>query len=71
MSEPLSAERFEQFVETYTENHAAIVGTLGDHTKRLDKIETRLAELADMDALRETVHHLETRIGILENTRSR
>lgn len=45
MSEPLSAERFEQFIETYTENHAAIVGTLNDHTKRLDKIDERLQRI--------------------------
>ena len=44
MSEPLSAKRFEQFVDAYTQNHAAIVATLDDHTKRLDKIDTTLTD---------------------------
>ena len=41
MSEPLSAERFEQFVEAYTANH-------GDVVKRLDKIENRLGNIEAM-----------------------
>ncbi len=35
MSEPLSAERFEQFVDAYAANH-------GDVIRRLDKIDSRL-----------------------------
>ncbi len=41
MSEPLSAERFEQFVEIYTDNH-------GDVVKRLDRIEARLGNVETM-----------------------
>ena len=48
MSEPLTAERFEQFVEAYTTNHADVVkhlekidATLTDHTQRLGRIETQ------------------------------
>ena len=51
MSEPLSAERFDQFVEAYTQNHGAIIKRLdtidtthADHTKRLDTIDTTLAD---------------------------
>ena len=64
MSEPLTAERFEQFVDAYTTNH-------GDVVKRLDTIETRLAQLADVDALRATVANLESRVSTLESIRSR
>lgn len=37
--QPLTLDRFESFVETYTQNHADLVATLEDHTKRLDRIE--------------------------------
>lgn len=49
MSEPLTAERFDQFVEAYSQNHGAIIKrldtidtTLADHTKRLERIESSL-----------------------------
>lgn len=38
----LTLDRFESFVETYTQNHAELIATLDDHTKSLDRIEQLL-----------------------------
>jgi transcription termination factor NusB len=55
MSEPLTAERFDQFVELYTENHAAVV-------KRLDKIDTRLDAIEKMLWQGQRIAEIERRV---------
>lgn len=39
MSEPLTSKEFADFVQLYTTNHAELVTSLADHTKRLERIE--------------------------------
>lgn len=40
--QPLTLDRLESFIETYSQSHTNLVATLADHTKRLDRIEQLL-----------------------------
>lgn len=71
MSKPLTQEHFDEtmrsIADTLTEHGGRfdqIDATLADHTKRL-------ADLADVGAMRETIRHLETRVSTLESIRNR
>lgn len=55
MPEPLTLERFEQFVETYTENHGGLV-------KRLDRIETRLGNIETLLWQGQRIEEIEQRL---------
>lgn len=68
MFQPLTLERFEQFVEAYTQNHSAIVATLDDHTKRLDKIDGRLDRIENILWDGQRVAELERRLIQLAET---
>jgi hypothetical protein len=63
MSEPLTAERFEDFVETYTQNHAQLVATLEDHTKRLERIENILWDGHRMEEIERRLIKIAERTG--------
>lgn len=58
MSEPVTAERFEEFVEIYTQNHAETIAhfdridaTLTDHTARLRRLESNLEIRTRLDKI--------------------
>ena len=70
MSQPLTAERFEQFVELFTEKHGEttahldkIDDTLKDHTERLERIERLLWHGQRLEEIEHRVRQLAERTG--------